>query len=85
MLDQFPCRKVADVGAEFAAVQRRKCGIDVDDATTRKIDQNAAVLHQCQSIGIYDVTGGVQQRNVHAHGIGFHEQAVQRLDLPDTG
>ena len=50
----------------------------VDDGTARRIDEDGACLHLGQTASIYEVMGGIVQRDVEGDGMTLCQQILQR-------
>ncbi len=76
--------EVADVGVQAAVVQAIEHGFLVDDAITREVEQDAALLHQLDAVAVDQVLRRRQQRHVQADEVAALDEIVDAdgfLDL----
>ena len=75
LLEQV-AREVADIGVELARVQGSHRGGVVDDAVAGEVEQDRALLHDPQALGIDHVAGLVREGDVEGDEVRTREQIV---------
>ena len=70
---------------QLATIQRLQRRPRIDHAATGKIDQDTAVFHQIQAVGVDQAFGAIDERHMNRYRIRGFEQPIQGLDLFHSG
>ncbi|SCE28376.1 hypothetical protein GA0115236_14528 [Streptomyces sp. IgraMP-1] len=79
VVEEEPGLGLVDVEAdaeEAAGAQDVDQGAGVDEAAPAGVDEDRVVLHQVEGVGVHEVFGGGQQRDVQADHVGLAEQLL---------
>ena len=76
MLAQQSTREVAHIGVQIAGIEPVENRLFIDNPVAGEVEQDAALLHELDAIGVDHVLGRRKQRDMQADEVGASDEVI---------